>query len=133
MMASLPNDPALQEPQIAKADPNATPVLIVAVTDALMTQTALSGLIVNSLSDEFASVHGVGSLGVSGFSQRAIVVEPDEHKLAASGLTNRQVAAALFISPKTVESNLARAYRKLDIRSRAELGAHVAANPPDQT
>ena len=49
-------------------------------------------------------------------------------ELAASGLTNRQVAAALFISPKTVESSLARAYRKLKIRSRAELGAHIAAN-----
>jgi DNA-binding CsgD family transcriptional regulator len=64
------------------------------------------------------------------------VLTPGEQRvaeLAASGLTNRQVAAALFISPKTVESNLARAYRKLDIRSRAELGAHVAANPRDQT
>jgi HAE1 family hydrophobic/amphiphilic exporter-1 len=85
--ASLPNDPALQEPQIAKADPNATPVLTVAVTDPLMTQSALSDLIVNSLSDEFASVHGVGSLGVSGVAQRAIVIEPDEHKLAGAGLT----------------------------------------------
>jgi HAE1 family hydrophobic/amphiphilic exporter-1 len=85
--ASLPNDQALQEPQIAKADPNATPVLTVAVTDRLMTQSALSDLIVNSLSDEFASVHGVGSLGVSGVAQRAIVIEPDEHKLAAAGLT----------------------------------------------
>lgn len=43
--------------------------------------------------------------------------------LAASGLTNRQVAAQLFISPKTVEANLARVYRKLGIRSRAGLGA----------
>jgi DNA-binding CsgD family transcriptional regulator len=43
-------------------------------------------------------------------------------ELAASGMTNREVAAALFISPKTVESNLAKVYRKLDIRSRAELG-----------
>jgi hydrophobic/amphiphilic exporter-1 (mainly G- bacteria), HAE1 family len=85
--ASLPNDPNLQEPQIAKADPNATPVLILGVTDTSMSQTALSDLVVNSLSDEFASVHGVGSLGVSGVSQRAIVIEPDEHKLAASGLT----------------------------------------------
>jgi HAE1 family hydrophobic/amphiphilic exporter-1 len=85
--ASLPNDPALQEPQIAKADPNATPVLTVAVTDSLMTQSALSDLVVNSLSDEFASVHGVGSLGVSGVAQRAIVIEPDEHKLAGAGLT----------------------------------------------
>src|SRR6202051_3022323 len=85
--ASLPNDPALQEPQIAKADPNATPVLTLEVTDTLMTQSALSDLIVNSLSDEFASVHGVGSLGVSGVAQRAIVIEPDEHKLAGFGLT----------------------------------------------
>ena len=43
-------------------------------------------------------------------------------ELAATGMTNRDVAAALFISPKTVEANLARIYRKLDIHSRAELG-----------
>jgi DNA-binding CsgD family transcriptional regulator len=47
-------------------------------------------------------------------------------ELAASGLTNREVAAQLFLSPKTVEANLARIYRKLDIRSRAELGARLA-------
>jgi DNA-binding CsgD family transcriptional regulator len=47
--------------------------------------------------------------------------------LAASGLTNRQVAARLFISPKTVEANLARVYRKLGIRSRAELGARLGS------
>ena len=44
-------------------------------------------------------------------------------ELAATGMTNREVAAALFISPKTVESNLAKVYRKLEIRSRAELGS----------
>ena len=61
-----------------------------------------------------------------------VALTPGEHRvaeLAASGLTNRQVATALFISPKTVESNLARVYRKLEIRSRAELGAHTAVNP----
>lgn len=47
--------------------------------------------------------------------------------LAASGMTNREVAAKLFISPKTVEANLARAYRKLGIRSRAELGSRILA------
>ncbi|MGE2723332.1 helix-turn-helix transcriptional regulator [Mycolicibacterium pulveris] len=46
-------------------------------------------------------------------------------ELAASGMKNRDVAAALFISPKTVEANLARVYRKLGIKSRAELGRHV--------
>ena len=53
--------------------------------------------------------------------------------LAASGLTNREVAAALFISPKTVESNLARVYAKLGIASRAELGARKAELEPLQT
>jgi DNA-binding NarL/FixJ family response regulator len=47
-------------------------------------------------------------------------------ELAAQGLTNREVAAALFISSKTVEANLARVYRKLGIASRAELGAQMA-------
>jgi DNA-binding CsgD family transcriptional regulator len=46
-------------------------------------------------------------------------------ELAASGMTNRDVAAKLFISPKTVEHNLARAYRKLGIHSRAELGQRI--------
>jgi DNA-binding CsgD family transcriptional regulator len=46
-------------------------------------------------------------------------------QLTALGLTNREVASRLFISPKTVEANLARVYRKLNIRSRAELGARL--------
>jgi DNA-binding CsgD family transcriptional regulator len=47
-------------------------------------------------------------------------------ELAAEGRTNRDVAAAVCISPKTVEANLARAYRKLGITSRAQLGARMA-------
>ncbi|UUO02906.1 AAA family ATPase [Mycolicibacterium novocastrense] len=46
-------------------------------------------------------------------------------ELVASGMTNRDVAAALFISPKTVEHNLSGIYRKLGIRSRAELGRRM--------
>jgi DNA-binding CsgD family transcriptional regulator len=48
-------------------------------------------------------------------------------ELAAAGLTNREVADAAFMSPKTVEANLARVYRKLGIRSRAELGSRMSA------
>ncbi len=44
----------------------------------------------------------------------------------ASGATSRQVAAELFLSPKTIEFHLARVYRKLGIRSRAELATAVA-------
>jgi DNA-binding CsgD family transcriptional regulator len=46
-------------------------------------------------------------------------------ELAATGMTNREVAAALFISQKTVEANLASIYRKLGIRTRAELGLQI--------
>lgn len=45
--------------------------------------------------------------------------------LAAAGRTNREVAQALHMSPKTVEANLGRIYDKLGIRSRAELGARM--------
>jgi DNA-binding CsgD family transcriptional regulator len=48
-------------------------------------------------------------------------------ELTASGMRNRDVAGRLGISPKTVEVNLSRIYRKLGIHSRAELGAVVAA------
>ncbi|SIM79811.1 AAA family ATPase [Micromonospora cremea] len=44
-------------------------------------------------------------------------------QLAARGRTNRAIADELFVSPKTVEANLARIYRKLGISTRAELGA----------
>ena len=47
-------------------------------------------------------------------------------ELAASGLTNREVASKAFMSPKTVQANLARVYRKLGISSRAELGARMS-------
>jgi DNA-binding NarL/FixJ family response regulator len=46
-------------------------------------------------------------------------------ELAASGITNRDIGAALFISTKTVESTLSNVYRKLGIRSRAELGRRL--------
>ncbi|WP_173008097.1 LuxR family transcriptional regulator [Mycolicibacterium sp. P1-18] len=53
-------------------------------------------------------------------------------ELAATGMTNKDVAAALFISPKTVERNLGRVYRKLGIRTRVELirGVHVDDSGP---
>ncbi len=45
----------------------------------------------------------------------------------AEGATNREAAAVLFISPKTVEFHLGNVYRKLGIRSRSELILLVAA------
>jgi DNA-binding CsgD family transcriptional regulator len=52
-------------------------------------------------------------------------------RLASEGLRNREIAARMAISEKTVEAALGRAYEKLQIRSRAQLGAalHVLAGP----
>lgn len=41
--------------------------------------------------------------------------------LVAQGLSNREVAAELYVSPKTVQYHLTRIYAKLGVRSRAEL------------
>jgi DNA-binding CsgD family transcriptional regulator len=41
--------------------------------------------------------------------------------LVASGRTNREVAAELFLGERTVESHLSRVYTKLGVRSRTEL------------
>ncbi|GJF11587.1 transcriptional regulator [Mycolicibacterium cyprinidarum] len=46
-------------------------------------------------------------------------------EMAASGATNKDIAAAMFISTKTVEHNLTKVYRKLGIGSRAELGRRM--------
>jgi DNA-binding CsgD family transcriptional regulator len=48
-------------------------------------------------------------------------------ELAAEGLTNKEVAAALYIAPRTVEGTLSRVYRKLGVRSRTELARRLAA------
>jgi DNA-binding CsgD family transcriptional regulator len=47
---------------------------------------------------------------------------------SARGLTNRDVAAALFLSPKTVEAHLSSIYRKLGVKSRAALGTYMAGH-----
>jgi len=50
--------------------------------------------------------------------------------LVAQGMTNREVAAALFLSPKTVEHHLSAIYRKLDVRSRTQLARLFAEERP---
>jgi DNA-binding CsgD family transcriptional regulator len=58
---------------------------------------------------------------------------PSELKIAllvAQGMTNREVAASLFLSPKTVEHHLSHIYRKLDVRSRTQLARLFAEERP---
>jgi DNA-binding CsgD family transcriptional regulator len=58
----------------------------------------------------------------------ADALSPSERRvvaLAIEGLSNRQIAEALFVTRKAVEWHLGNAYRKLDVRSRGELANAV--------
>ena len=50
--------------------------------------------------------------------------------LVANGLTNREAASELFLSPDTINTHLRHAFTKLGIRSRAELARLAAAPEP---
>jgi DNA-binding CsgD family transcriptional regulator len=47
--------------------------------------------------------------------------------LASEGMTNREIAQALFVTARTVEGHLTQAFRKLDVSSRDELPAALGA------
>jgi DNA-binding CsgD family transcriptional regulator len=76
-----------------------------------------------------------GELGASGETIRRYLpigvesLTPSERRvaeLAASGMTNRQIAQSLFVTVKTVEAHLSATYDKLDISSRRQLGDALA-------
>lgn len=65
---------------------------------------------------------------IGGRPSSPLVLTPTEERIAelvAEGQTNREVAASLFLSVKTVETNLTRIYRKLGVGSRRELARRM--------
>jgi DNA-binding CsgD family transcriptional regulator len=77
-----------------------------------------------------------GELAAAGAKPRRIELTgvdsltPSERRIAAmasEGLSNPQIAQALFLTRRTVEMHLTNAYRKLDISSREHLPAALAA------
>jgi DNA-binding CsgD family transcriptional regulator len=48
--------------------------------------------------------------------------------MAAGGHSNKEIAAALFVSVHTVSAHLSHVYRKLGIRSRGQLAPRLAAS-----
>ncbi len=92
-----------------------------AVGAAPLAKRARRELVATGMRPRRAAIEGAASLTPR---QRQIC------SLAAAGRANREIARALFLSVKTVETHLAAGYRKLGISSRAELSAALAATPP---
>jgi DNA-binding CsgD family transcriptional regulator len=69
--------------------------------------------------EEHARIGGRMSEG-----ERLTPTESEVARLVADGSTNKEVAAALFVTVKTVEANLTRVYAKLGVRSRTQLARH---------
>lgn len=79
--------------------------------------------------DELDRLNAASAAGVSGLTP----AETRVARLAAAGLSNKEIAAELSLALKTVEMNLSAVYRKLDIRSRAQLHCRLdpgAGAPP---
>jgi DNA-binding CsgD family transcriptional regulator len=56
-------------------------------------------------------------------------------RLAATGRTNAEIARALYLSPKTIETHLVKSYRKLGLRgreARSQLARELAAHPTER-
>ena len=75
--------------------------------------------------EELAAI-GVRRVAAGNDRDRLTPSERRVAQMASEGMSNPQIAQALFVSLKTVETHLGHAYRKLGIRSRAQLPQALA-------
>lgn len=99
----------------------------VALTEALeLFDTLGAGLWAERAAAELARIPGraPASSGLSETERRVA-------ELVACGLSNKDVAARMFVTVRTIEANLSKVYAKLGVRSRSELASRVAQNRVD--
>jgi DNA-binding CsgD family transcriptional regulator len=85
-----------------------------------LAETARTELLATGARPRRIALSGVDSLTPS---ERRVAA------MAAEGMTNREIAQSLFVTPKTVEVHLSAVYRKLGIASRSKLATALAAEP----
>jgi DNA-binding CsgD family transcriptional regulator len=80
-----------------------------------------------------AALRATGQVRRRSFSQEATDLTPQEKevaRLAASGLSNKQIGERMFLSARTVSGHLYRVFPKLGVSSRAGLRDALMAVPP---
>ncbi|NED97321.1 AAA family ATPase [Phytoactinopolyspora alkaliphila] len=84
--------------------------------------------------EELGSGRSAAAVESSSRADTGLLTEAEQRivRLVATGRRNREIAAELYVSVRTVETHLGRVFRKLGVRSRAELAslAAVAKSPP---
>ena len=77
-----------------------------------------------------AAERDLGRIGGRASSPHELTpTEAEVARLVATGMSNKEVASALFVTPKAIEANLARIYAKRGVRSRTELARLMASEP----
>jgi DNA-binding CsgD family transcriptional regulator/tetratricopeptide (TPR) repeat protein len=99
------------------------------LASASATFHALGASVWAERADQELAAAGYGPPGPAGASPwaRLTAAEARVVQVIVEGATYQQAAAQLFVSPRTVESHLRQAYRKLGVRSRAELSRALSA------
>ncbi|HEY2638881.1 MAG TPA: helix-turn-helix transcriptional regulator [Streptosporangiaceae bacterium] len=101
---------------------------------AAVDATVLTGVVVETAGRLSAAHPLIGAAAVEslppGRSGRELTgTERRVAELIAAGATNRDAAAELFVSVRTIETHVAAIYRKLGVRSRAELARRLPPSP----
>ena len=91
------------------------------VPDGWLVDGQATGTAIAAVAAAFASHHDDAASPLDQLTK----AERQVAERVADGLTSRQIAEELFLSPRTVDAHLSHIYRKLDIGSRAKLAAMV--------
>jgi len=128
LFAALPSPLGAARARLELARAHASSAPQVAVDLARRARTELESLgAVREADAAAALMRALGAKGRAGPKDYGLLSrrELEVLRLVGEGLTNGEIAARLFISPKTAEHHVGRIYSKLQLRTRTEVAAYA--------